>query len=833
MYITLKADDLMPWGKYMGLSLRSIYKVDSNHYKAYIYAKKDSYGISATTNRIVENDLPQREVSDISYSKSKGYRRELKINDTMGAGPFYGKTLLAVYFENESYYRYLYESKFYISKNTFEQMRDIKYPPIIEKKTSISNKDVVSKLKVQTADVKDNKPKNKNDTTKISNTKQDEFLYDLLSSAQRQMVDEIFSKLKSHDSRLQLVSRKYLIGFRYEEIEGEKNPYWFRVKRSSSPGKIEFVMRDKPDSPDKTPIELNSKNLKEIIRRIDLLFAKEGSYIESIRQQIINKHKFDDYKSAHIQNTELYPHQIAGVRLAQKYNKFAFFYDTGTGKTILSLEIIAEKQMQEGARFLIVAPKPLIKNGWLEDCRKHYPHLKIMPLSSNITKEDIVGLYNWWNEIDGIDDRLDPNVKYRTKQIDSIKLELEKRANHFIINLQQIIKPSKAQQLLEKIKVNGLIVDESTTIKNHESKSFKRIRVIAKSKDTKYVYLLSGKPAPNTTVEYYGQMSIVAPELFNMSYDKFVATYYKADNKYGKYSFKNGATKETVSKMVSEKSITVSKEQCISLPPRHFKEVPVVLEDSAMIDYAKVLHNIISYIVDLDGEKIYVRNQAFLAKMMKLREMATGFYIDDLRDTHNMSENKLCALVDLVKKIGNNQIIIWCNFVYEIECIKERLESLGYTVATAYRKTKKLDDNIQDFKNNRVQIMIANPQTLKYGVTFVNCRYAIYNSLSYSYDDYYQSRDRIYRIGQKHECVYYHLISEDTIDEEIYYCLKNKQNNVVMFERLIKSAARQKHKIESDMIDKSLEKFQNNNKIIDVDDIENECAKIIKDKHAA
>ena len=434
--------------------------------------------------------------------------------------------------------------------------------------------------------------------------------------------------------------------------------------------------------------------------------------------------------------------------------------------------------------------------------------------------------------MDGVKAYLDPEAKYGTKKIEIIKNELIGRADHFIINLQQIIKPSKSQDLLKKINVNGLIVDESTTIKNHESKSFKRVRVIAKSKDIKYVYLLSGKPAPNTTVEYYGQMSIVAPELFNMSFDKFVSTYYKAENKYGKYSFKNGATKEAVSKMVSERSITVSKEQCISLPPRHFKEIKVEMEDFAMMDYAKVLHNVIAYLFDLDGNKVYVRNQAFLAKMMKLREMATGFYIDDCSNTHKMSENKLSALVDLVKSIGNNQIIIWCNFVYEIECIKERLEGLGYSIATAYRKTKKLDDNIQNFKNNRVQIMIANPQTLKYGVTFINCRYAIYNSLSYSYDDYYQSRDRIYRIGQKHECIYYHMISCDTIDEDIYYCLKNKQNNVVMFERLIKSAARQKHKIESDIIDKSLEKYKQNNKIIDIDDVENECARMIKERNA-
>ena len=142
MYITLKADDLMPWGKYMGLSLRSIYKIDYAYYKNSICAKKESYGVSAATKKIVEKDLPQKEYTEILYTKTKGGRKELKLNDIMGAGPFNGKTLLAVYFENESYYRYLYESKFYISKNTFEQMRDIKYPPVIEKVSKVQKKSV-------------------------------------------------------------------------------------------------------------------------------------------------------------------------------------------------------------------------------------------------------------------------------------------------------------------------------------------------------------------------------------------------------------------------------------------------------------------------------------------------------------------------------------------------------------------------------------------------------------------------------------------------------------------------------------------------------------------
>ena len=118
-YIELKADDMMPWGKYKGLTLRSIYKKDLAFYKN-LCKQQDAYGISKTTKRIIELDLPQTEQSTLSYSKNRGSKKELLFKDTLPSGPYKGKTLLDVFVINPSYYRYLCESSnYYISKETF------------------------------------------------------------------------------------------------------------------------------------------------------------------------------------------------------------------------------------------------------------------------------------------------------------------------------------------------------------------------------------------------------------------------------------------------------------------------------------------------------------------------------------------------------------------------------------------------------------------------------------------------------------------------------------------------------------------------------------------
>lgn len=55
---------------------------------------------------------------------------------------------------------------------------------------------------------------------------------------------------------------------------------------------------------------------------------------------------------------------------------------------------------------------------------------------------------------------------------------------------------------------------------------------------------------------------------------------------------------------------------------------------------------------------------------------------------------------------------------------------------------------LKKFKNGEADILLAHPKTLQYGVTLTNCHYSIYYSLSYSFEQYYQCHDRIYRFGQ-------------------------------------------------------------------------------------
>ena len=560
-------------------------------------------------------------------------------------------------------------------------------------------------------------------------------------------------------------------------------------------------------------IKLNGLN-KNLSRSdfINEIHQKNIDYNESIKSRI--KSKTDSFNDSHAawSRKPLFRHQLAGSLLADKYNKFAFFYDTGTGKTVMALNIVEKKYAQEKINFLIIAPKSIIKTAWLDDALEFYPGLRLLPLYKGFNNHKKNALYKAW--MTGSSSRESSyekvvvthskflaqalNIKndysYNNAEIDQ---KLNELAQHYIINPEMFIQ--KPDYYIKKYGITGIIMDESALLKNYNSKTSQVMRKICAP--LKYVYLLSGKPAPNNEIEYFSQMKIVAPEIFDFSYDRFVSLFCTTSG-FTKYRL-NEHNKEIFSEMISAKSLIVSKRDCLDLPDTTDIVRLVELPGEIMDDYNELYYECMVLIKGMDNSTIFYSTQSRMAILMKLRQMASGFFIESngdrsknrmIVDIHNQKIKEVKSIID---EIPNEQIIIWCQFQHEIELLEQELSKFA-TVVTAYGKTKKLEENIEAFKTGRAQYILAHPKTLKYGVTFTNCHYTIYYSFSYSAEDYDQSHDRNYRLGQTEHCTYFYIQSEDTIDEIMHLKVMRKLSNAEFFEQLIKDAA--KHGIDYDSL---------------------------------
>ena len=412
------------------------------------------------------------------------------------------------------------------------------------------------------------------------------------------------------------------------------------------------------------------------------------------------------------------------VNKALNHEGYGIFMATGTGKTICSLEIA-----KHIGKTLVLCPLSVIETAWIDDCHNFYPELRIV---------------NCWGE----------NREQRY-------IALEAEADIYVMNYESF-KILKSRII--KMDFKCMIVDESSVMKNMSaqitSEILSMINVIPRR------YVLSGTPNPNSNLELFPQMKFVLPDLFGSSFYGWQATYFHQDMQDPHRWYQTQDDKERLFSRLSEGSVFLKKEDCVDLPPKVFQIKQYSMEKEQNIYYSDMINNI------HDNINHWSKFE-FTAKLMKLREILSGFVINKDESISEFKTNKDDLLAQTIDEIGDNPIIIWCQFQYEIEKLAKEFGGVALT-----SKTKNRDQIVREFKNNKIHLLFTHPKLLGKGLTFTNCTYNIYYSLSFSYEEFAQSQDRIHRIGQDEKCTYIILQAKNTIDERIYRCLQNKKNIV-------------------------------------------------------
>ncbi len=436
----------------------------------------------------------------------------------------------------------------------------------------------------------------------------------------------------------------------------------------------------------------------------------------------------------------LMPHQKEGVLLSDKHSHHLFAFDTGTGKTATAIEIHRRKRVKT----IVCCPLSIIEAAWVEDIKKFAPELRV----ANLWK-----LYS----------------KYRTTKGKRDYERAIKEADICIINFEGV----KSQlRHLGQGNFRMLLVDESSKLKNPKSKITKMLTNY--SEDMDYVYLFSGTPAPNSLLEYYPQVRMLDRDLLGKNFYVFRNRYFRQVG-YGGFKWIVDFEKEdTLLEKLSEVVTVKSKEDVLeNLPERTDNVVSVNLSKEESKAYKEMCDHLITQIND---EVITSANAA--VKLMKLREITSGFLLDENNAVQEIGSSKFKILTELLEEIGVHQVIIWTQFVHEATTIEKTLLKLGKTVGvvngSVNQSTK--DNNIKRFKDGTDQYIIAHPRSMAHGVTLTNCNYCVYFNMSYSFEEIYQSKDRIYRYGQANACSYYYLLARGTVDEVVYRAVSAKHS---------------------------------------------------------
>jgi hypothetical protein len=316
--------------------------------------------------------------------------------------------------------------------------------------------------------------------------------------------------------------------------------------------------------------------------------------------------------------------------------------------------------------------------------------------------------------------------------------------------------------ILGKAHWDGIIVDESSILRSPTSKITKE--TIAFGERLPRRVCMTATPRPNTSLDVWGQSALIDYCLGGDFY-RFRECYYFQG--FDGYSWlpRTEDTDRRIWSVIEQRSMRVRLEDCVDLPGETLERMSVQLTGQLAAHYGDMLKNMA---VDVEGK--HIETSWTIVQLNKLAQITSGYIFDaDGVAEYLGTSPKTEATIDMARRLIEDEdrfVVIWCRFPHtegaEIETALEK-----YGVSTCHGGTRDVNASVAAFMDRKTRVMIAHPGSGKFGHTWVHSNVAIFHSYDYSWENFFQAKRRIYRMGQTRPVTYLVCVAERTIDEII------------------------------------------------------------------
>lgn len=328
------------------------------------------------------------------------------------------------------------------------------------------------------------------------------------------------------------------------------------------------------------------------------------------------------------------------------------------------------------------------------------------------------------------------------------------------------------------------VVDESTIIKTRTASRSKTMSEYFSK--TPYKIIMTGNPIPKSPAEAFSQYHFCDEGVFGSRYYPHVDRYFDVD-----YFGKVLEVKDSVSfdKELYSIAYRVKKSDCLSLPPKVYKEIHVEMTKEQKAAYKLMYDDAVSAY-----EEYSCTAPMTITKFLRCSQICGGFFpgtkvtedgeiIEEMEARPILPNPKMEALVEVVKTLQEQgeKIVIWARFRKEIEAIHKRMQEEGFKAVIYYGGVNYADKikAKQDFNAGLADIFIGNAQSAGKGLNeLAGSSYALYYSNDYSTENRQQSEDRQTRYGmnEKVSCTYIDFLCKESIDIECFNVLRSDQD---------------------------------------------------------
>ena len=504
----------------------------------------------------------------------------------------------------------------------------------------------------------------------------------------------------------------------------------------------------------------------------------------------------------YLYKTEPYAHQRTSYERFHDAPYFALFYDVGCGKTKGALDIAQNHFVNGNIDSIVVIAPNNVHRQWIVDQ---------LPKHCAVDYE----AYVWGDKSKA---SIDECWKFIMDE-DRSKLKI------FAVNtecFQGKIVPAEIRLFLQKYNP-FVIMDESSKIKNHMSKRARHITAVFKN--TKYRCILTGTPSAHSPLDLYGQFEFLCPGIFP-EYNQFRARYavlvrdrhrhiqtitehewdythralrghcegIYADNFMevaGKLGINDWDTAVLIYQHRQPQRYQNQAELKLLIEPysmaikiTDIEELPKKTVNSIKVkpneNQRQVYSDLISYwqaSID-DGSKV-MDVAGTLALLVRCRQVTGGFFPDtSTKSLHAIPgpNPKLLRMgIEAMREVLNGRrIIVWATFTAEIKVIKAQFDKLGIQSKTYFGETlaEERSSLIQEFHENKFQVLIANPSAAGYGLNLQCATRQFFYSNTFKVEERIQAEGRSWRVGVLEDVVVTDFVIGNTIDTEVLRAIK-------------------------------------------------------------
>lgn len=503
-------------------------------------------------------------------------------------------------------------------------------------------------------------------------------------------------------------------------------------------------------------------------------------------------------------NSDLFPHQRAGVEFLTTARRALLADEPGLGKTAQAIRSL--KKLHDGGEqvfpAMIVCPNTL-KSNWEREFEKWWPGTNVVVIKGSAVQKrkqfdiamesgDCVVIVNW-ESLRSHSKLLSYGGIALARCVECGGHDARITANRCEVHVRE----------LNKIDFKAVVADEIHRSKDPKSKQTRALWAATGNADVRYA--MTGTPIANDVVDLWPILHWLDPNEWPSKtkwIDRYVNTMMNAFG--GMMVLGLKPEKET------EFYSGINPRMRRMLKARVLPWLPEVINDRRDVEmgakqlkaYKQMLENMIVMLekdgsTDSSGDVIVAPNP--LTQAIRLMQFANAYAEIQIQESGEekviLSDPscKVDALMDDIKNkdFGDDSVAVCAVSRQLIDLLSARMtkEGIAHGLITGAQSGDERQKAIDDFQAGRIKWILFTAQAGGVGVTLTTARRLVMLQRPWSLVDYKQALDRVHRIGSEiHDSILItDYVTEGTIEERVIEALDTKADN---FEQIVKDKAK-------------------------------------------